>query len=248
MKKHILIVNTMMSYAKPFTFLDLPITGDMQHFAEAPEEFALAVFCGGEDVSPKYYGHKNLDSGNNPRRDEIESAAFEVAQKYDIPMAGICRGAQFLCAMSGGTLIQDVSNHGGVNHLLATNDGRTILVNSVHHQMQHPWNLPKENFEVIAWGNKPHSTHYLHETSPAIPAIKATKEMLLEPDCVFYKKDIKGRTVNGLAMQYHPEYNSCPREGVIYAQELIEMYLVPLLKERGAYGQPQGKNSAQAVS
>lgn len=98
----------------------------------------LIQFTGGEDVSPVLYGEARHEfTGDSLERDLYEAGYFAFAKRLGIPMAGICRGGQFLNVMSGGKMYQHVSNHAnGRNHDLRdllTN--RTISVSSTHHQM-----------------------------------------------------------------------------------------------------------------
>lgn len=101
-------------------------------------EADLVQFTGGEDVSPSLYGHdRHTTTGNNPYRDEIETAIYLLCAEQGIPCVGICRGGQFLNVMNGGTLFQDVSNHALCDGHLIT-DAVTyeqIHVSSTHHQM-----------------------------------------------------------------------------------------------------------------
>jgi putative glutamine amidotransferase len=68
------------------------------------------VLTGGEDVDPSRYGqdpHPKLGTVN-PRRDEMEFAALEVALARAMPVLAICRGLQLLNVAMGGTLYQDL--------------------------------------------------------------------------------------------------------------------------------------------
>ncbi len=123
------------------------ITTDVELLFKNPDEIKLVCFTGGEDVSPELYGHQNLGSYNSLARDEKETLIFEMAKKHGIPMTGICRGAQFLNAMCGGTLVQDLkASHGGGQHQCQTFDGKEFSVVSSHHQMC----VPGPEGEVLA--------------------------------------------------------------------------------------------------
>jgi gamma-glutamyl-gamma-aminobutyrate hydrolase PuuD len=93
------------------------------HPEELKEGDALVIW-GGEDISPLLY-KKPLSSrggGSVPpsRRDMVEWALMKRAQELKVPILGMCRGAQMLCALAGGHLLQDVNKHGmypwGVPH------------------------------------------------------------------------------------------------------------------------------------
>lgn len=106
------------------------------------EDADLVVFCGGEDVSPYFYGQKPIEKTYfNEERDRYEQDIFILAQKMKRPCVGICRGAQFLHVMSGGSLFQDVDNHTRPHYiaLKTLTKGFTgnerIYVTSTHHQM-----------------------------------------------------------------------------------------------------------------
>ena len=112
------------------------ITTHAYRMIETPEDIALVVFTGGEDVYPELYGEEiGFRTYCSPSRDEYEVKMFEFAKKHNIPCAGICRGSQFLCVMAGGKLAQDITGHAGWDHEIATKDGRKLTCNSSHHQM-----------------------------------------------------------------------------------------------------------------
>lgn len=128
------------------------ICRNRRDFLAAPEKFDLVCFTGGEDVSPELYGHENLASGNNLRRDTKEKEIFEVAIAHGLPVSGICRGAQFLNVMTGrASMVQHLRRpHGGGHHMCETYDGKLFEVTSSHHQMI----VPGEGCEVLAWAEK----------------------------------------------------------------------------------------------
>jgi gamma-glutamyl-gamma-aminobutyrate hydrolase PuuD len=96
----------------------------------------IVCFTGGEDVSPELYGHKKHHSThNNHYRDAKEQRLFMECILRGKGLVGICRGAQFLHVMCGGTLFQDVIGHAGKEHLIEDYvTGEIIPVSSTHHQ------------------------------------------------------------------------------------------------------------------
>src|SRR5438309_1359385 len=83
------------------------------------------------------------------RMDMYQSITFHRAKMIGKPMAGICRGSQFLNVMAGGRLCQHLDGHGSW-HDMETSDGRSFEVSSTHHQMM----LPPEGAKVIGWSAK----------------------------------------------------------------------------------------------
>lgn len=105
------------------------------------KEADLVQFTGGEDVSPCLYGEERHPyTGDSIERDLYEAGYFAFARRMNIPMAGICRGGQFLNVMSGGKMYQHVSEHAtGARHALTDAlSGAEISVSSTHHQMMRP--------------------------------------------------------------------------------------------------------------
>lgn len=105
-----------------------------------PFEADLIQFTGGADVSPFIYGQENIASHCDYNRDLFEAGIFAIAKRMGIPMAGICRGGQFLNVMCGGSMIQDIPNHaiGGKHKALCFDDNTmkvpVVEVTSTHHQ------------------------------------------------------------------------------------------------------------------
>jgi gamma-glutamyl-gamma-aminobutyrate hydrolase PuuD len=117
------------------------------------EDADVVQFCGGADVSPAFYGEKaHPTTFVNPKRDEYEASIFEWCFEKTVPMAGICRGAQFLHVMSGGKLWQNVNRHAIqgshtafiLNSLNWVNKSSHVEVSSTHHQMMRTGAKPCE--------------------------------------------------------------------------------------------------------
>lgn len=171
------------------------------------------VIWGGEDISPSLYGqapnsHTHAQSTLS-RRDKVEVDMCHAAIQTGIPIIGICRGAQLLCALAGGALVQHVDGHHN-DHKIVTSDGRTLITSSIHHQMML---LGKTEHELVAWSAENQSSRYLGEEDSPI-------DMTIEPEIVYFPK------IKGLAIQGHPEFMERGSEFVKYCNELVSKYLI----------------------
>jgi GMP synthase-like glutamine amidotransferase len=178
---------------------------------ENPLAFKLVVLTGGEDIAPGIYGHKTSKhcGYTNTYRDGADLLATWIAYNFGIPVVGICRGAQLLCAFHGGSLIQDCDNH-DVWHNIETIKGEKIFVSSTHHQMM----VPHKSSTVVAWASPRRSSYYRGG-----PQGKTAKTPELEADVVAFSER------RALSVQYHPEYMPMASRAVHYFYELIEDYL-----------------------
>lgn len=185
-----------------------PLTENINDLKDSPGNISLIVFTGGADISPTFYGHKkNSKTWCSDYRDRRDKEVFDLAQKYNIPCVGICRGGQFLTAMAGGFLYQHVNNHGMCHHGITTSEGHKFVVSGDHHQMF--GGLPKSG-ELLAWTTSPRSTIYETGNGEGIPDV--------EPEVIFYSN------INALAVQYHPEWMNKSDEGVIYYKNLLRKF------------------------
>lgn len=175
----------------------------------------LVVFTGGADVHPAMYGEaKNPRTISTPDRDYKEQALFDRINKRKIPMVGICRGAQFLTVMNGGSLIQHVTNHTITGtHRICTVDGEQIEVTSTHHQMMNPSGL----YNVLAWAEGLSSRY---EGGDSGVKMRQTRQGVKEPEVVYY--DI----TKSLAVQFHPENMNQDTNGYKYFQKLLTEYVI----------------------
>lgn len=173
----------------------------------------LVCFTGGTDVDPSLYSSKrNLKTSHSDyQRDKIEQEIFKKCIKLSIPMVGICRGAQFLCVMSGGKLFQHVENH-CVSHNMYTTKGDEYVVTSSHHQMMDI--RDHKNYKLIGYANGRSPVY-----EDGWGNIKKKDQPLLEPEVVYFPD------TDCLCHQPHPEWmgsNSPYRE---FFFETLETYL-----------------------
>jgi GMP synthase-like glutamine amidotransferase len=169
----------------------------------------LVLLGGGADIHPSIYGQKDVASGvgkEKSTRDIYELEVLEHAVNYSKSVLGICRGAQLVCAYSGGNLVQHVDNHTGPSHIVELDqdwdlgqvdpelEENQILTNSVHHQMMAP---NPRHAQLIGW--TPNRTDRML-FDPA-----GSRRVDLYPDLrnpeIVYFGDYKF-----LAIQGHPEF------------------------------------------
>jgi putative glutamine amidotransferase len=131
------------------------------------EPLDALVIGGGYDISPEHYGGDlEAQVKADPARDLLEIEWIERALRDRIPLLGICRGAQLINVVLGGSLHQDIRplrhrthNRPGLlptkqvrvkpGSLLARVCGKTALrVNSLHHQAIA---APGTELEVVGW-------------------------------------------------------------------------------------------------
>lgn len=180
----------------------------------------IIIYTGGEDINPAIYREKvGSKTVINKKRDELECNIFYKFQH--IPKLGICRGAQLLCALSGGKIIQHVKNHSKNNHLITTNRKEygyyDYEITSSHHQMMNPFVLGKKNsYELIAWSTFFKSPLYLNGNNED----SELNSNFLEPEIVYFNE------TKSLCIQGHPEYTNCRPETTLYCLDLINRYLV----------------------
>lgn len=122
------------------------------------------LLSGGTDIDPGRYGRPGEGSVEvDLARDELESEAWQEAERRALPVLGICRGFQAINVFAGGRLLQHVKGHDGpgwsrgaahthplrvtpgtrlARLLFPTNvRGGVLEVNSYHHQAVRPEDL-----------------------------------------------------------------------------------------------------------
>lgn len=180
-------------------------------------ENAALIIWGGGDISPSLYGHgvsTHTGASETPsNRDLLEVDLANKAVSLGIPVIGICRGAQIMCALSGGYLIQDCTGHTSSHLIEDVKSKDTVVTSSLHHQMMFPWNV---EHKMIAVSSPKLSRCYM--THPKDTDI-ITKEIEAEPEIVWFPK------TKSLAIQGHPEFLSYTAALTQYCRDLINRYV-----------------------
>lgn len=176
------------------------------------EKLDLIIFWGGEDISPSLYNERNTHSmANNylSKRDAYETYVYKLAKEKQIPMLGICRGAQLLCALNGGRLWQHVENHGHAHEIRLTETNELLKVTSTHHQMMRP----TKEMKVLGVSAKVLSPMKYNENG----AYNTEED---EAEIVFIPQ------VRALCIQGHPEYTEPTSEFSRLTKDLIHKHLL----------------------
>lgn len=168
------------------------------------------ILWGGEDIGTRLYGqkpNKYTYQENASQRDKHETALVSRAVALNIPIIGVCRGAQLLCALTGGALAQHVEGHGRSHAVCLHDEGDVwITCNSSHHQMM----LPPDSAKVLATS---HEVIGIGENNQATRHDRGI-------EVVYFP------TLNALGIQPHPEWSSCPVEFIDYCKRKIKEYLL----------------------
>ena len=187
-----------------------------------PEEMkvtnSVLIIWGGGDISPMLYDaekSKHTCTDDKPsKRDVIEWELAKEAVKHGIPVIGICRGAQLMCALSGGSLIQDISGHTASHMMDICSTGEKLLTSSLHHQMMFPWDI---DYEMIAVAAPLMSRHYIVRPKDSKEDTYLV-DVPCEPEIVWFPK------TKALAIQGHPEFMTSQARFVEYCASLIKKY------------------------
>lgn len=197
------IINGSVSYHRMFASVGFQVV-----YSEDDADFLC--FTGGADVHPRYYGEGlHPYSHCDVRRDEQEADIYSkwVGKK---PMVGICRGGQFLNVMSGGSMYQDVDNHGlhGTHSAYDVVDKTVVQVTSTHHQMM----IAGPNAVVLAFADE---STYKEKVGGVGEIVREDSKPSQDVEVVVYPES------KVLCFQPHPE---------LYGADTTKAYFFHLLK------------------
>lgn len=179
----------------------------------------LVQFTGGEDVSPSLYGQgEHPKTYCNPQRDRREAVIFKLCRELELPMAGICRGGQFLNVMCGGSLWQDVPDHGinGLHSVVDAETGETFYVTSTHHQMMEP--STKNPYRLVLYTDM---TKWKESRTPSGKTIRVSDPTDIDVEALFYPAQ------KAFCFQPHPEFEGQDRLADHYFRYLDKFLFSP---------------------
>ena len=183
------------------------------------EDADLVVFTGGEDVHPSLYDEPaHPSTSSNLWRDFQEKKEFGFAYQSRKRLVGICRGAQFLCVMAGGKLVQDQAPQPHY-HWMQTLEGKRILVTSTHHQAQFPWGIPPAYRQLLGWTE---GLSKWHEDGRGKEIVNTGTGIEVEV--------CKYTEIKALCIQPHPEYYYGHKgkdfeDSIAYFQNLLNAHM-----------------------
>ena len=149
------------------------------------------ILWGGTDISPSIYNKRKLKYTQTPdvERDDKELFLIDKAIEYKTPIIGVCRGAQLLCAYTGGSLYQHVELQPMATVDIICSDGQTRKAKVDHHQVM----KPNKDSVTIAW-------QYLNKPVKAHISDDHAIELQFIPQVVYWPK------INAIGIQPHPEW------------------------------------------
>lgn len=173
----------------------LPLLAEPEDIERLAGKFDGFLFTGGHDVSPELYGATN--SGLSvccPERDAMETFLLKAVLKADKPVLGICRGLQFINAVLGGTLWQDLPTEHPSDIVHRQGKPYDNPVHTVRLQGELETLLQKTELRV-------NSRHHqaVRDLSPEL------KPAAVSPDGIIEAATMPGKRFV-LAVQWHPEY------------------------------------------
>lgn len=188
------------------------------------ESASLVVFTGGPDIDPDIYDssegrHKYTRTGNM-RRDRIEVDVFDICKQAGVPMLGICRGAQLLCALSGGKVVQSITGH-VLQHDIELWDydkNKFVLcpdkATSTHSQMMYPFSMDEIDYYCL--GKPPLKLSTRYERGPNV---QSYSDVPYEPEILYFP------FTECLSIQGHPEYDAAGKHYKKYCMDLIKQHM-----------------------
>ena len=114
----------------------LPISEDKEELIQLLSGLNGILITGGQDVSPELYKEEKVPACGecSPERDGMERVLFQLALEQNKPILGICRGLQFINAIMGGTLYQDLA---------------TQHPSEINHGQKPPYDVPSHKVGII---------------------------------------------------------------------------------------------------
>lgn len=165
----------------------------------------VLVIWGGEDIGTELYNeipNSYAEQYKPSIRDLKELECINKAIELNIPIVGVCRGAQLLCVHQKGRLIQHVLNHIGNHKLYLTKEKTLIDTNSWHHQVM----VPTKDAEILAISANKYEVGWTEndiQVTPEVPEI------------------VRWNDIRALGIQGHPDFFGAPKELIEYTKNLI---------------------------
>lgn len=178
-------------------------------------EADIVFYTGGSDVDPSIYNcEKHPFVWSDLERDRYELEIWSKISPNQL-VWGTCRGFQLINVLYGGILVQNCENHWCSGEHTITNGVNIFRTTSLHHQMIYPWDLPKEDYEILYWSDPSRSSIYEGD-KVNISKIKVEPEV-----AIWHRSGLP----TCLGVQGHPEMMNKYSDFVVMLNNLIKNYL-----------------------
>lgn len=155
---------------------------------EVSTDYDGLVLCGGDDLTPSWYGQENTACGKiDPHRDAAEMALLDAFVKAGKPVMGICRGHQIINVYFGGTLHQ---------HMEKTPDHRQ----SYEHYCTHPVKAAPGSIVGRLYGKYFPVNSYHHQGIDRLG-----KDLIVTAESENVIEAIEHQHLPVFSVQWHPE-------------------------------------------
>ena len=178
------------------------------------------ILSGGVDMAPESYGETALhpDWAGDAIRDEYDIALLKAAIKLNIPVLGVCRGAQVINVGLGGTLYQDI-----------TTQKKGALVHrdwEIYDQNFHDLQVVEGGLLHKLTGSKTFRTNSVHHQGVKVLAPGLVVEAVSPDDGMIegFHLDIDANKGFVFGVQWHPEFQNADSD-FLQADRLMEFFL-----------------------
>lgn len=140
-------------------FLPLPLCYEIpfSHYLDnLKENLAGVILSGGGDIRATFENSnliesKNKNSKNNAfllakKRDSYERQILQTAQKINLPLLGICRGAQFI-ATEFGAKLEKINNHIGTHKVFFDEKNLNLALDLIKNKAQNTTFIKADSIE-----------------------------------------------------------------------------------------------------
>ncbi len=176
----------------------LPLPEDLDDLPQLVSLCDGLLFTGGQDVSPALYGETPKPTCGEicPARDRMEQELLHLALERDLPVLGICRGIQFLNAVLGGTLYQDLPTEhpSQTQHHMTPPYDRAVHTVTIQPGTPLAELLGTEHIGVNSYHHQAVKT-----LAPCLTEMAWSEDGLIEAVCLPEKRFV-------WAVQWHPEF------------------------------------------
>ena len=176
-----------------------PFTTDEQELRQLMRMCDGFLFTGGHDVSPMVYNEEPLEDLIDccEKRDRMETIVLKEAISDDKPVLGICRGIQFINAVLGGKLYQDLPTQ----HPSEVNHHQTLPYDVPIHDVMIEKDSPL--YHCLKTGTLPVNSYH-HQ---AIKTLADNLQVMAKaPDGIIEAVYMSGHRFLW-ALQWHPEFS-----------------------------------------